>query len=68
MNCGYCNTTSHIQIARIMNKAELILERAIFPGQSLVFEASPDAQLEIYSSEIASAVLADRIHCRGLQI
>jgi hypothetical protein len=67
MNCGYCNRTARVQIARVVNSCHPTLERAVFPGQSFLFEASPEAQLEIYTGETVSSVLADRIHCRNLQ-
>jgi len=34
----------------------------IFPGH-LLFEAVPEAQLEIHTSKVISAVLADKITC-----
>lgn len=35
-----------------------ILERVVFPGERLIFEAVPDAQLEIYSREIRSRLVS----------
>jgi len=65
--CDYFNATSWIEIARITNIAHWHLERSVFPGQHLLFEAVPDAQLEIYTSKVISAVLADKITCDRLQ-
>ncbi len=66
--CGYINTTKFIEIVRITNIANWYFERVVFPQQRLLFEALPDAQLEIYTSEIATAILTDKIKCEFLQI
>jgi hypothetical protein len=66
--CCYVNATSHIQIARITNIANWYFERVVFPGQRLVFEALPEAQLEIHSGMMASAILSDTIPCDRLCI
>lgn len=65
--CCYVNTTSKIQIARIENIANW-LERVVFPGQRLLFEALPNAQLEIYTGMIATAILLDKIQCECLRV
>lgn len=66
--CCYVNKTSTIQIGRITNIPNWYFERVIFPGQRLLFECSPEAQLEIYSSEMSNAILAERIECQRLSI
>lgn len=66
--CCYVNATSKIQIARITNIANWYFERVVFPGQRLMFEALPEAQLEIHSGMMASAILSDRIPCDRLSI
>jgi hypothetical protein len=66
--CCYVNVTSHIQIARISNVLNWYFERVVFPGQRLVFEAIPQATLEIHTGSIASAIIADNIPCERLQI
>lgn len=66
--CCYVNATNKIQIVRISNIANWYFERVVFPGQRLVFEALPDAQLEIHSGMMASAILADTIPCDRLRI
>jgi hypothetical protein len=68
MLCCYVNATSKIQIVRITNVANWYFERVVFPGQRLVFEALPGAQLEIHSGMMASAILADTISCDRLRI
>ena len=66
--CCYVNATNHIQIARITNVSNWYFERVVFPGQRLVFEALPDAQLEIHCGMMASAILSDTIPCDRLCI
>jgi hypothetical protein len=66
--CCYVNATSKIQIARISNIPNWYFERVVFPGQRLVFEALPHAQLEIHCGMMASAILADTIPCDRLRL
>jgi Domain of unknown function (DUF1830) len=66
--CCYVNATSKIQIARISNIPNWYFERVVFPGQRLVFEALPQAQLEIHCGMMASAILADTIFCDRLRV
>jgi hypothetical protein len=66
--CCYVNATSHIQIVRITNVSNWYFERVVFPGQRLVFEALPEAMLEIHTGMMASAILSDTIPCDRLCI
>jgi hypothetical protein len=66
--CCYVNATSKIQVARISNIPNWYFERVVFPGQRLVFEAPQDAQLEIHTGMMASAILSDKILCARLAI
>lgn len=66
--CCYVNATSQIQIARITNIPNWYFERVVFPGQRLVFEALPEALLEIHTGMMASAILSDTIPCDRLQV
>jgi hypothetical protein len=66
--CCYVNATNKIQVVRITNIANWYFERVVFPGQRLVFEALPEAQLEIHSGMMASAILTDTIPCDRLRI
>jgi Domain of unknown function (DUF1830) len=66
--CSYVNATSQIQIARITNIPNWYFERVVFPGQRLVFEAHPNAVLEIHSGMMASAILSDTIPCSKLKL
>ncbi len=66
--CCYVNATSKIQIARISNIPNWYFERVVFPGQHLVFEALPDALLEVHTGMMASAILSDTIPCDRLKV
>lgn len=66
--CCYINTTSKIQIARIANISNCYFERVVFPGQRLLFEALPDAQLEIHTGMMVTAILSDQIPCDRLRV
>ncbi|MGH2415738.1 MAG: DUF1830 domain-containing protein, partial [Microcystaceae cyanobacterium] len=62
------NATSQIQVVRITNVSSWYFERVVFPGQRLVFEAIPDALLEIHTGMMASAILSDTIPCERICI
>lgn len=66
--CCYVNATSQMQIARITNISNWYFERVVFPGQRLLFEAVSDAQLEIHTGMMASAILSDTIACSSLRV
>ena len=66
--CGYKNRTPKIQIIRITNIPNWYFERVIFPGELLLFEALPEAVLEIYSRNENSSILSDRLLCDYLRV
>ncbi len=66
--CCYVNRTSNIQIARITNIPNWYFERVVFPGQRLIFEAVPEAALEIHTGMMASAILSDTISCQRIRV
>lgn len=66
--CGYRNETPAIHIIRITNIADWYFERVVFPGAWLLFDAVPQAQLEVYSGDGISTLLADHILCHTLQV
>lgn len=67
MLCYYTNTTRQIQIVRSANTEKYCFERVVFPGQRLLFEATPEAQIEIHTGTMATAILSDRIPCAHLR-
>lgn len=66
--CGYVNATNQIQIVRIGNIPNWYFERVVFPGQRLLFKALPNAQLEIHTGRVASAIVSEIIPCNCLRI
>jgi Domain of unknown function (DUF1830) len=66
--CCYVNATSQIQVVRITNVSNWYFERVVFPGQRLVFETLPEANLEIHTGMMASAILSDVIPCSELSL
>lgn len=65
--CSYVNTTSKTQIARITNISSCYFERVVFPGKRLLFEAPPEAQLEIHTTMV-TMILSDKISCESLRV
>jgi hypothetical protein len=68
MLCCYLNATSSIQVVRITNIQNWYFERVAFPGQRLIFETVPEAQLEVHTGMMASAILSDTIPCTELRV
>ncbi|MDF5725675.1 MAG: DUF1830 domain-containing protein [Rhizonema sp. PD37] len=66
--CSYYNATGHIQIVRISNISSWYFERVVFPGVRLLFEALPEASLEIHTNTTISTIFADNIPCSQLQV
>ncbi len=66
--CSYVNPTRQMQIVRITNLPNPCFERTVFPGQRIVFETLPTAQLEIHTGMMASAILSHTLSCDRLQI
>jgi hypothetical protein len=64
----YSNHSSQILIARISNVPGWYFERVVFPGEQLLFEALPEANLEIHTGKQNEAVLAEKLPCSQLQI
>jgi hypothetical protein len=62
--CCYINITPQLQLIRIPNIPNLHLERVVFPGQRLMFETVPEAQLEIRSSDNITLV----VPCQNLRV
>ncbi|HAA29518.1 MAG TPA: hypothetical protein DCE56_19760 [Cyanobacteria bacterium UBA8553] len=62
--CCHINTTHKIQLIRIRNIPDLHFERVIFPGQRLMFEALPEAKLEICTSPYITLV----VRCQNLRV
>lgn len=61
----YTNPSSQFVILKLIDSG---WERTLCPGQSITFKADPQSHLEIYSPQLASCVLDDRVLCQDLEI
>lgn len=66
--CCYTNDAHKIKVARITNISNWYFERVVFPGERLLFEALPEAQLEIYATVFSTVALVETIACDRLAI
>lgn len=66
--CFYTNATSLMQIIRLSNISSKHLERVVFPGERLFFEAVPNAKLEIHTGMMEGEMSSDRINCNCLRV
>ena len=57
-----------MQIARITNIPNWYFERTVFPGERFLFEALPEAQLEVCRNTDTGVVVCERISCDRLQV
>ncbi|WP_041620448.1 DUF1830 domain-containing protein [Stanieria cyanosphaera] len=84
MLCYYINPTNKIQLIRVIKDRHLNqrsdaaaqmnsvvisdFEKIIFPQQRILFEAMPEAQLEIYYSQGKNPKIAQTIPCQNLKV
>ena len=66
--CFYVNTTHKMQIAKISNVRNQYLERAVFPGERFLFEAVPEAELEIHQARENGKIKYERFLCQNLKV
>lgn len=68
--CCYKNHTSKIQIIRSVQQQELSwhLERVVFPGQRLLFEAPLHSRVHVFSGNPAGTLLDDTVACDRIQV
>lgn len=62
----YVNPTNQIQVIRITNIPNWYFEKVVFPKQRLMFEAAPEALLEVHTGIMASSILSDKTQCHLL--
>ncbi len=63
--CCYINRTDKIQVGRITNIDQWYFEKVIFPQQRLLFDAPPEAELEIHAHDRKDTT---RILCEELLV
>ncbi|MBW4534354.1 MAG: DUF1830 domain-containing protein [Pleurocapsa minor HA4230-MV1] len=66
--CAYQNLSSNWQIIKITNIPNYYWEKAVLPGQKIVFITSIKAILKIFSADNITAILIDNISCQKLKI
>jgi Domain of unknown function (DUF1830) len=66
--CYYINATKRIQVVRLSHLTEGEWEHILFPAQNFMFEAPPEAMLEVYKSPTLSIAPPEYILCRTLQV
>lgn len=66
--CYYTNHTSQIQIIRLINTDRGKLEKIVFPQQRMLFEATPESQLEIVNHKDGNITKSQFISCSDLEI
>lgn len=66
--CYYSNFSNQIQIIRITNIPNFYFEKVVFPGDRILFEAVPNAQLEVYTSTTGCEILLEKISCDRLHV
>lgn len=66
--CYYVNRTHQIQMARIANLPKCKFEKVVFPQQRLMFEALPDAILEVHTFRNNKLILSNQIGCKFLSV
>ncbi|MDJ0556390.1 MAG: DUF1830 domain-containing protein [Microcoleaceae cyanobacterium MO_207.B10] len=66
--CFYVNTTRQMQVAKISHISNEEWEHIVFPGERFLFEAVPEAELEIYHSHENGEIRCERLLCKGLKV
>ena len=64
----YQNSTNRIQVIRVAQAIPKPFEKAIFPGERLLFYSKLEGVLDVYHSTTAGLVIVDRISCSQLQV
>jgi Domain of unknown function (DUF1830) len=63
IQCTYRNESDRLQVIRVEDNG---IERIIAAGQVLEFEAHEDSFIDIYTYEMVTMILSDRIICSRL--
>ena len=66
--CYYTNTTTSLQRTCFAGVSRSQFERVIFPNQRILFEASPDALLEVQTCDASGTPTIRHIPCTQLQV
>ena len=66
--CYYTNASNQLQQIRLRHSSDLSLDRMVFPGEKIIFEALPEGLLEIYTYTTTGLQLFQTIACLQLQV
>jgi hypothetical protein len=64
--CFYTNPTSQFQIIRISNIPDYFFERTVIPTDEILFQTFIEAQIEVHTGMVVSAILSDVIPAEQL--
>jgi hypothetical protein len=65
--CCYANFTHKLQVVRIVNISGWHFERVVFSRERILFEALPEAQLEVHTTRMTRPILLEYIACNRLR-
>jgi hypothetical protein len=66
--CHYQNLTNQIQIIQVAQAVPQRFEKVVFPRERVLFYATSEASLGIYSSTVVELTLIEQIPCTQLQV
>ncbi|MDX2229941.1 MAG: DUF1830 domain-containing protein [Leptolyngbyaceae cyanobacterium bins.349] len=66
--CHYRNKTPQLQVVRLFHRASLRMERVIFPGENWLFEADPEAELQVQMKGLSHGMFVERLWCDRLRV
>jgi len=66
--CFYINKTLQTQIVRFVTKDGIPCERIIRSTEHLLFEASPNASLEVHALTSKNTILLTSFSCKDLKV
>lgn len=66
--CHYRNLTPQLQVVRVCSDRRVLLERVVFPGERWLFEATLEAELEIYTKTSIGITVLEKWLCSQQQV
>jgi hypothetical protein len=66
--CFYINKTSQVQVVRLDQTGRQACDRIMRPNEHLLFEAAPDAVLEIHRLIGDQSLQLTRLPCKDLRV
>ena len=66
--CCYFNPTCQLQIIRVVKNRRSSLEKVVFPRQRVLFESTPEEQLEVRIKQKSGQILKRLFSCISIQV